>query len=191
MSLLRIASAEGPSRIVREARDERSIAAALGAHGVRFERWPRLPSLPPGAGQPAVLTAYQREVERLQDEGVKTVDVVRLGGDAADAEFRAKAALARLKFLEEHTHGEDEVRFFVEGRGLFYLRLGDEIHMVLCEAGDLLWVPSGTRHWFDMGTLPSFCAIRFFQNPDGWVGKFTGEPIARRFPSFDDLACAP
>ena len=81
-----------------------------------------------------------------------------------------------------------EIRLFVDGAGLFYLRFDDLVAMVRCERGDLLMVPAGTRHWFDMGARPSFCAIRFFGTPDGWKAAFTGDEIARRFPSFDELA---
>ena len=79
------------------------------------------------------------------------------------------------------------VRFFVDGRGCFYLHLDDKVYAVVCEAGDLLSVPTGTRHWFDMGVRPTFCAIRFFQKDDGWVGDFTGDPIASRIPDLDEL----
>jgi 1,2-dihydroxy-3-keto-5-methylthiopentene dioxygenase len=90
----------------------------------------------------------------------------------------------RSKFLDEHTHEEDEVRFFVEGAGVFYLHAAGKVHMTLCERGDLLSVPAGTRHWFDMGPEPYFTAIRLFTTPAGWVAKFTGERIARQFPSY-------
>jgi 1,2-dihydroxy-3-keto-5-methylthiopentene dioxygenase len=191
MSFLRVSPIEDPARVIHLARDEEAIAALLGKRGVRFQRWTASQPLAADADQPRVLDAYAHEVERLRAEGFKTVDVVRLRPAAGDPAWPAKAAAARVKFLEEHTHAEDEVRFFVEGAGLFYLRLGEEVSLILCEAGDLLSVPAGTRHWFDMGRDPSFCAIRFFQNPDGWVGKFTGDPVARSFPSFDDLARAP
>jgi 1,2-dihydroxy-3-keto-5-methylthiopentene dioxygenase len=58
-------------------------------------------------------------------------------------------------------------------------------------AGDLIGVPDGTRHWFDMGPEPSFVAIRFFTEPDGWVGHFTGTDIAQRFPRFDERRTRP
>jgi 1,2-dihydroxy-3-keto-5-methylthiopentene dioxygenase len=88
----------------------------------------------------------------------------------------------RKKFLDEHFHKEDEVRFFVAGSGLFTLHVDDKVYEILCEAGDLVGVPDGTKHWFDMGPEPSFVAIRFFTEPDGWVGHFTGTDIAQRFP---------
>ena len=91
----------------------------------------------------------------------------------------------RGKFLSEHTHAEDEVRFFVEGQGLFSLHIDQEVLVTLCERGDLISVPAGTRHWFDMGPTPSFCALRFFNNSAGWVATFTGDSIAERFPRLD------
>jgi 1,2-dihydroxy-3-keto-5-methylthiopentene dioxygenase len=37
-----------------------------------------------------------------------------------------------------------------------------------------------------MGPNPHFIAIRLFTNPEGWVAKFTGEPIADRFPRLEN-----
>jgi 1,2-dihydroxy-3-keto-5-methylthiopentene dioxygenase len=104
------------------------------------------------------------------------VDAIRLTPDHPDREA------LRKKFLAEHTHSEDEVRFFVEGQGLFCLHIGREVLQVLCQAEDWIRVPAGTRHWFDMGAEPHFTAIRFFDNPQGWVAQFTGDPIAQSFP---------
>jgi 1,2-dihydroxy-3-keto-5-methylthiopentene dioxygenase len=102
-------------------------------------------------------------------------------------EWRERAASARQKFLAEHTHDDDEDRFFARGAGVFYLHVDGKVHAVLCEAGDLLSVPANTTHWFDMGTRPDYVAIRFFHDEDGWVGNFTGNLLAERFPDFDTL----
>jgi 1,2-dihydroxy-3-keto-5-methylthiopentene dioxygenase len=59
------------------------------------------------------------------------------------------------------------------------------VHLVLCETGDLISVPAGIRHWFDMGPTPHFTAIRLFTNPEGWIARFTGDPIADAFPRFE------
>jgi 1,2-dihydroxy-3-keto-5-methylthiopentene dioxygenase len=96
----------------------------------------------------------------------------------------------RAKFLDEHTHDDFEVRFFVDGRGLFYLHAGGKVYCMLCEKGDLISVPANTTHWFDMGAAPSFKCIRLFTTPDGWVGNFTGSDISRRFPDFDEFTAA-
>ena len=160
--------------------DPATIASELAARGIGFERWPAHAELPVGAGPAAVLAAYASEIARVQARGTyPTVDAIRLTPDHPE-----RAAL-RQKFLAEHTHSEDEVRFFVEGRGLFCLHIGEEVLQVLCEAGDWISVPAGTRHWFDMGSSPQFCAIRFFDNPEGWVAQFTGEAIAGRYPLLD------
>ena len=79
------------------------------------------------------------------------------------------------------------MRLFVAGRACFYLHLEPEVFAVVCESGDLLSVPAGTRHWFDMGSDPSFAAIRFFERQDGWIAEFTGNPIGQRFPTLDQL----
>jgi len=163
--------------------DAAEIAAALAPIGVRFEQWPSR-ALSAEADQAAVLEAFTPEVERLKAEnGYQSVDVIRMVPDHPE-----KAAL-RQKFLAEHRHSEDEVRFFVEGEGLFTLRSDeDRIYAVLCTEGDLISVPAGMRHWFDMGPAPRFTAIRLFTNADGWVANFTGDAIADRFPRHEPVA---
>ena len=127
-----------PSTTLTSTTDPAAIAAALGTVGVRFEQWTAAAPLAADATQDDVLAAYRADVDRLMAEGYVTVDVARLRGDPADTAWPAKAAEARGKFLAEHTHADDEVRFFVEGRGAFYLRLDGRVHIVCCEAGDQL-----------------------------------------------------
>jgi 1,2-dihydroxy-3-keto-5-methylthiopentene dioxygenase len=164
-----------------EFRDHAAIAARLACIGVRFERWEAEQALGEASDR-EVLGAYRTQVERLvSDFGFQSVDVVSLHPEHPEREA------LRGKFLSEHTHADFEVRFFVDGRGLFYLHVGDRVYCVLCEPGDLISVPAGTTHWFDMGTRPAFRCIRLFTTPEGWVGRFTGSDIARRFPSFDEF----
>jgi len=154
-----------------------AIAEALGAIGVRFERWPTHTSIVAGADPETVLETYAPEIRRLSEaEGYRSADVVSMAPDHPD-----RAAM-RTKFLDEHTHAEDEVRFFVDGAGLFTLHVEDRVYEVLCERGDLIGVPAGTKHWFDMGPNPRFVAVRLFTSPDGWAADFKGEDIAQRFP---------
>lgn len=161
--------------------DHARIARELGRVGVRFERWRATQPIAPGASQETVIEAYRGDIERLQrDHGYKAVDVISLNADHPQ-----KDAL-RQKFLNEHTHSEDEVRFFVAGEGLFTLHISDRVYEVLCCQGDLIGVPDGTRHWFDMGPNPGFVAIRLFTNPEGWVAQFTGDEIASRFPRLEN-----
>jgi len=179
MSRLTIYSDENPQRPLLDTTGGAQIAGALASIRVRFERWSATRELPREVDDAAVLEAYRADIERLKNEcGYQSVDVLRCLPD------NPKRAELRLKFLDEHTHDDDEVRFFVEGAGVFYLRAAGKVHMTLCERGDLISVPAGTRHWFDMGPTPHFTVIRLFTTPEGWVAKFTGEPIARRFPAY-------
>ena len=165
----------------REVNDPETIKAELAAIGVEFERWEAKQPLAPNAGQQEVLAAYRHAVDDLNKKyGFQPVDVVSLRPNHPDR------AAFRQKFLAEHTHADFEVRFFVGGRGLFYLHVADKVYLVLCEGGDLISVPAGTTHWFDMGEHPDFTCIRFFTTPDGWEGNSTGSDIAEHFPSFDE-----
>ncbi|MDH6538092.1 acireductone dioxygenase [Streptomyces lavendulae] len=188
MTLLITWPDSGPETVVRRTSDPAEIASALAPIGVRYEQWPVRDDVRAGAPADIVFEAYREQIDRLNaEEDFSTVDVVSLHPtDSPDWAETAKAA--REKFLREHTHDDDdEVRFFVSGSGIFYLHVAGEIHAVYCEKGDLLGVPRGTTHWFDMGTTPSFTAIRFFHEEDGWIGNFTGSEIASRFPDFDRI----
>ncbi|TKD07929.1 1,2-dihydroxy-3-keto-5-methylthiopentene dioxygenase [Polyangium fumosum] len=188
MSSIHVFPENDPDTLVRASRDPAEIAAILREVGVRFEAWEASFSFTPSAPAEEILAAYREPIEKLcREGGYPSVDVARLAPDPNDPAWPAKARAAREKFLEEHTHGEDEVRFFVHGAGVFYLRLAGQVLAVRCARGDLLSVPAGTRHWFDMGTQPDFSAIRFFGTPEGWVASFTGDAIARRFPDADAL----
>lgn len=163
-------------------RDPAAIAQRLQTIGVLYERWNATRPLSADAGQDEVLAAYEQDVSRLNERfGFRSADVIAIRPD------HPQRAELRAKFLNEHTHGDFEVRFFVQGRGLFYLHQGGRVCLMLCEAGDLLSVPPGTTHWFDMGTAPDLKAIRLFTTPEGWVASFTGSDIAARFPSFDQF----
>ena len=180
MSRLRIFQEADPTTPHLETRDHAAMAAELANIGVRFEQWEAAQPIAPGASSEAVFAAYRNDIDRLiAENGFKTVDVVSISPDNPDR------AMMRMKFLDEHFHKEDEVRFFVAGAGQFTLHVADKVYEILCEAGDLVGVPDGTRHWFDMGASPHFVAIRFFTEPDGWVGHFTGTDIAQRFPRYE------
>ena len=181
MSELQIHNASEPSAGPRlRTTDPAVIQATLAEKGIGFQRWPARQAFAAGADQASILQIYADEVARVQASGrYPTVDAIRMTPDHPERDS------LRRKFLSEHTHAEDEVRFFVEGRGLFCLHIGDDVLQVMCEKADWIAVPAGTKHWFDMGSEPSFCAIRFFDNPEGWVAHFTGDDLAQRFPLLD------
>lgn len=177
MSKLTIYHDQDPTTPRFESEEGVEIQAELSAVGVRFERWRANAPVSADMSQDEVIAAYHHEIERLKGErGYQTVDVVSMYPEHPQrAEFREK-------FLFEHRHTEDEVRFFVAGSGLFCLHLGDRVYQVLCAQDDLISVPANTPHWFDMGSAPSFSAIRLFNNTEGWVAHATGDELATRFP---------
>ena len=184
MSKLRIFNVSDATSVLFETRNPVAITAKLREIGVGFERWQAAVELLPGASAESVLSAYQSDIAALmQAGGYQSVDVVSLHAEHPD-----RAAM-RQKFLNEHTHAEDEIRFFVAGSGLFTIHAAasdgtDQVFEVECQKSDLINLPAGTQHWFDMGEAPFFVAIRIFTNASGWVANFTGSELAAKFPRY-------
>ncbi len=190
MTMLTIWADTDPSTPMLQTADRDLVGAELREIGVDYEHLEAASGLALDAGQEEVIDAHRTIVDRLiAERGYTLIDVAQLHLDAdSPSDAKETAAGARQKFLSEHTHDEEEIRFFSHGSGVFYLHVDNRVLAVLCTAGDLLSVPALTTHWFDMGTLPDFTAIRFFRTDDGWVGSFTGSDIARNFPTFDELS---
>lgn len=160
-----------------------AIRDQLASIGVEFERWEASKPLSPTATPEEVMEAYKDSIDVLNRKyGFQSVDVVSMHPENPQAET------ARGKFLAEHTHSDFETRFFVDGSGAFYIRKNGKVFLTVCTRGDLINLPADTTHWFDMGPKPNFKAIRFFRIPEGWVGSFTGDTIADRFPKYEVAA---
>jgi 1,2-dihydroxy-3-keto-5-methylthiopentene dioxygenase len=191
MTLLVTWNDDDPATPLRQTTDPTEIAGVYRDFGGRFERRELRAgsaAITADTAPDAVLDAYRDVVDELvAAEGFVTVDVAGVT-PSADPSWPDTAKAVRGKFIDEHTHGDDdEIRFMVRGAGVFFLHIGDRVHGVYSVAGDLLGVPSGTTHWFDCGPAPDFTAIRFFHDPQGWVGVPTGSDISNRFPDFDDM----
>lgn len=181
MSELKVFVDSQPGHVEQHLTNKAAMAAVLAEAGVRYEQWQASQALSENPQQDEVISAYKADIDRLiAEEGYQTVDVVSMVPDHPE-----KAAF-RQKFLNEHRHSEDEVRFFVEGQGLFTLHIDNKVYEVLCTKGDLISVPANTPHWFDMGPNPRFVAIRLFNNPEGWVANFTGSDIAEQFSRLEN-----
>jgi 1,2-dihydroxy-3-keto-5-methylthiopentene dioxygenase len=188
MTLLQVMADDDAAEVRLRTDDADLIRDELATRGIAFERSPVAPSLDATQSAEQILAENAEQVAAVNaDDRYRHIDVAAVQPDHSDPGWRVHAATARSKFLAEHRHAEDEVRFFVAGRACFYLHLEPEVFAVVCESGDLLTVPAGTRHWFDMGSDPSFVAIRFFEQEDGWVAAFTGDVIGERFPTLDQI----
>ena len=74
------------------------------------------------------------------------------------------------KFDREHSHSEDEVRYVVEGEGIFDVRdETDRWIRIEVAAGDLIVIPANTHHRFYLTEKKQIRCMRLFANHDGWT----------------------
>ena len=150
---------------------EADIRAELGALGIDYERW-SLDRVCADASADEVLVAYSDEIDELKRRGgYVTADVIDVNPTTPNLD----TMLAR--FDKEHTHDEDEVRFILVGRGIFFLHLGEKVVSVEVGPGDMLRVPRGTTHWFTLCEDRRIRAIRWFQETAGWTPHYTGSGV--------------
>jgi 1,2-dihydroxy-3-keto-5-methylthiopentene dioxygenase len=159
--------------------DPSDVRHFLDMRGIVHDRWSLDKDLPSNATNEHLLAAYDHLLKPFMDNGgYQTADVICVDEHTPNLEG------IREKFIREHTHNEDEVRIFVEGRGFFWFHQeGDEeeVFALLCEQGDLISVPADTKHWFDLGEPPKVRAIRIFTNQAGWVPRYTNSGIDQRY----------
>jgi 1,2-dihydroxy-3-keto-5-methylthiopentene dioxygenase len=157
--------------------DSEGVAAFLAGYGITYERWESSPRVGEDASAEAVLAAYADKVDELKARGgYTTADVIHV----TPATPNLDTMLA--KFNREHWHDEDEVRFIVEGRGLFHISPpGGPVFAVEVEGGDMISVPRGTRHWFDLCSERRIRAIRLFQDVSGWTPRYTESGVDAGF----------
>ena len=154
---------------------ESEIRGELASLGIDYERW-SLDRVGVDASADEVLAAYADEIKEMKRRGgYVTADVI----DVNPATPNLETMLA--KFDKEHTHDEDEVRFIVTGRGVFFLHLGEKIASVEVGPGDMLRVPRGTTHWFTLCEDRRIRAIRWFQDTSGWIPHYTGSGVDRDY----------
>ena len=146
-----------------------AIKEYLAPLGIGYEVWKPAFHLDRSATSPQILQAFATEIDLLKQQGgYVTADVIDLHPDTPNLE----AMLNR--FRQEHWHDEDEVRFIVEGRGVFHLHpRGGPVVALEVEEGDLARVPKGTWHWFELCKDRRIRAIRLFQDPAGWTPHYT------------------
>ncbi|MGH9311772.1 MAG: 1,2-dihydroxy-3-keto-5-methylthiopentene dioxygenase [Vicinamibacterales bacterium] len=153
------------------------VAAYLAARGIEYERWTPAHEVPADAPAGAILEAYGREIDTLKARGgYVTADVIDVTADTPNLETML------AKFNREHWHDEDEVRFIISGRGLFHIHpASGPVFAIEVGPGDLIRVPRGTRHWFDLCAERQIRAIRLFQDPSGWTPRYTDSGVDRGF----------
>ena len=162
----------------KQVKNVSEIRTFFNQRNIFFDQWTCGIVFKDTATQEEILEAYSKDLKPFMEKGgYETADVISINKltDNYDA--------IRAKFLAEHTHSEDEIRFFVDGEGTFWFHLENgEIFNLLCQKGDLISVPAGTKHWFDAGEKNPFVkAIRIFIDMSGWIPHYTGSGIEENY----------
>jgi 1,2-dihydroxy-3-keto-5-methylthiopentene dioxygenase len=163
MALLRVPDED------RTITDAAEVTTFLAERGIEYQRTGAAPGLTAESSSDEILAAWAPKIDELKQRGGYVVaDVIDVKPDTPNLDAMLK------RFSSEHWHDEDEVRLIVEGRGLFHIHPQDRpVFALEVEAGDLIRVPRGTHHWFDLCGDRRIRAIRLFQDPSGWTPHYT------------------
>jgi 1,2-dihydroxy-3-keto-5-methylthiopentene dioxygenase len=157
--------------------DAAEVQAYLASIGIDFERAEPDQTVSPDAPAEVLLEAYKGKIDELSEKGgYVTADVLNV--------FPSTPGLDAMlnRFNSEHWHAEDEVRFIIEGRGVFHIHPpGQPVAAVEVGPGDLIRVPAGTHHWFDLCADRRIRAIRLFRDPAGWAPNYTNTGVDQGF----------
>ncbi len=149
--------------------DDDEVRAFLAQYGIWYRRFEGLADLEDDATDEEILAAYREPIAQTMASGnYKTADVINVKADTPGLEAMLN------KFNKEHWHSENEVRFIVGGRGLFHIHAeGAPVFSIEVEKGDMINVPRGTHHWFDLCADRNIRAVRLFEDPAGWTPHYT------------------
>ncbi len=161
----------------RRIEDPDEVTAYLASIGIDYEQWEPAHPVAEDAPEEEILEAYGVEIQKLKGEGgYVTADVIDINPETPNLDMLLN------KFNVEHWHDEDEVRFVIEGRGLFHINPEEgPVVSIEVRAGDLIRVPRGTHHWFDLCAESRIRAIRLFQDPSGWTPHYTDSGVSRGY----------
>lgn len=177
MSILSVyhqSTPDTPNKVLTHADD---IAATLAEQGVAFEQRPLAERIRPGTGADEVITALRGQIDALGGGVLEVLSV--------DPEHPQKDEL-RAGLIDERRHAGQDLHFFVSGRALLNLRVGEYVYALVGERGDVLGVPAGTAQWLDIGEQPNVVLVRLFESEAGSKVELTGDERCRVFPGLDD-----
>ncbi len=172
MAIVRIPSED------RQYSDPEEFRDVIAAAGITYEKWETAHPVTADSSADEILAAYSPEIDRWKNEGgYVTADVIDVKPETPNLDVML------AKFSREHWHDEDEVRFIIEGRGIFHIHPKNDAPVMAIEvyAGDLLRVPKGTWHWFDLCADKRIRAIRLFQDASGWTPHYTESGVDRDY----------
>ncbi len=161
----------------RRIEDPQEITEFLKPFGISYEKWDVEGRIGADATNDEILEAYAPEIGRLKQQGgYVTADVINVTPQTEGLEAMLN------KFNKEHTHSEDEVRFTVRGGGIFHVHPEDgPVFAIQVESGDLINVPAGTQHWFDLCDDQTIRCIRLFLDPAGWSPHYVDDGVHQNY----------
>ncbi|GMV38830.1 MAG: hypothetical protein AMXMBFR64_05460 [Myxococcales bacterium] len=170
----------------RAVTDLDTISAELAPLGVSLSTWPvgDDPELRALLARPALADAEKEQVLAGLDHYFQQLRTT-LGYAARDLvvlhpELPGLDAML-AKFDRVHTHADDEVRYIVDGEGVFgFVRPDGSQVEVTVTAEEYVNVPAGTEHWFHLTAARRIKAVRYFVDASGWTPEYTDRPIAFR-----------
>ena len=112
--------------------------------------------------------AFRAPLDRVKlDRGYVEEDIIELRPSTPNLEAIC------AKFVDEHRHTDDEVRFVLDGEGIFDIRsLDDHWMRVEVHRGDLIVVPKDRHHRFSLTDQKSIRCVRLFRDTSGWVPHY-------------------
>ena len=112
--------------------------------------------------------SYRTPIDRVKsDRGYVAEDIVELRPETPNLDAIC------AKFIDEHFHDEDEVRFVLEGAGIFDIRSNDDEWMrVEVTRGDLIIVPKDRHHRFMLTDSKTIRCVRLFKDTSGWTPHY-------------------
>ncbi|MGB4072823.1 acireductone dioxygenase [Pseudomonas sp.] len=171
-------SPEYPNKLLTHAED---IASTLAAVGVQFNQVPVQQPVIAGTASDELMAANRVQIDQLMTaHGYASAEILSLCDERGEGTELARALRAEQSCEPAHLH------YYLAGRGLLALHVGEYVYSLLCEKGDLLLMPAGTAHWFDAGEHPRFAVLRLFDSAQ--VPAFTpiGGDFAALFAGLDD-----
>jgi len=161
----------------REIKDPAEITEYLKPFGIDYEQWDVAGRIGAEATNEEILDAYSPEIERLKEaHGFVTADVINVTAETPGLDDML------AKFDKEHLHTEDEVRFTVKGSGVFHINPESaSVFSITVESGDLISVPKGTHHWFNLCGDKTIRCIRLFEDVTGWTPHYMEQPVHENY----------
>ena len=145
--------------------DQNEVVTFLKKYGLHAEFW-KPESSDSGISDP--LIRYKNQIEKLKKKfSYASADCCTLNTNNPNLDKMLQP------FMKEHHHTDDEVRFTVEGGGIFGVNpLTSPSFEIFVEAGDLLIVPANIRHWFELTEKKNICCIRVFKENPKWEAVY-------------------